>query len=45
MAKEYYIIKMVKSNMKENFLMINLKEMVNIFMMMNNIIQVNLKMD
>ena len=38
MEKEYYIIKMVILNMKVILLMINMKEMENIFMKMVNII-------
>ena len=41
MEKEKYIIAMEISNMKENLLQINLKEMVNISKKMVNIISVN----
>ena len=43
MEREYYIIKMVRLNMKENGLMIYQKDMENIFLKMENILKVNLK--
>ena len=43
MEREYYIVKMEKLNLKENGLMINMKDMENIFMKMDHFMKVNLK--
>ena len=45
MEKEKNLMKMEKLNMKVILLMVNLKEMENIYQKMVNIIQVNGKMD
>ena len=41
MAKEYFIIVILELNMMGNLLMVNFKDMENIYMKMENIILVN----